>query len=209
VVKRSVRVYIEGGATGSTADSDFRRGWKKFLNELHELARNQGFHRLDVVRGKGRSNTYNSFCAHKIKYSEDLCVLLVDSETSVLEYEKLWDVVKKREGDQWERPHWATESHIYFMVPFVEAWLLTDHDALKSFFGQKFDLTAIPTTDLENRTKIDIERALKKATSKTKKGSYRHGDSHSIIENTRPEKVKTLRHGRRLFESLGALIKTS
>ena len=42
MVKRHVRVYVEGGAEGKTADSDFRRGWKKFLDELHELARANG-----------------------------------------------------------------------------------------------------------------------------------------------------------------------
>jgi len=41
MVKRHVRVYIEGGAEGKTADSDFRRGWKKFLNsELTPCNRN-------------------------------------------------------------------------------------------------------------------------------------------------------------------------
>ena len=134
-MKRCVRVYIEGGAEGRTADSDFRRGWKQFLNELHETARTNGYHSLEVVRGKGRGNTFNRFKMHKRVYPQDLCVLLVDAETEVPENAKVWDVVAQREGDNWERPDWATERHLYLMVQFVETWLLTDQDALQTFFN--------------------------------------------------------------------------
>lgn len=65
VKQRCVRVYIEGGAEGRTADSDFRRGWKKFLTELHELARRNGFHALEIVRGKGRGNAFKRFVTHE------------------------------------------------------------------------------------------------------------------------------------------------
>jgi hypothetical protein len=44
MVKRHVRVYIEGGAEGREANNDFRRGWKKFLYELHKRAMENGFH---------------------------------------------------------------------------------------------------------------------------------------------------------------------
>lgn len=209
MVKRSVRIYIEGGAIGNTADTDFRRGWKKFLSSLHQIAISQNFHSLEVVRGKGRSDAFKRFRNHKKSNPNDLCVLLVDSEVAVPDNMNLWDVVANRVGDSWQRPSWASEDHLYFMVPFIEAWLITDHDALATFFMRDFDPSVLPTTDIENRTKIYIERALQKATSRTKKGAYRHGDSHFIIEKTQPNKVRTLKHGNRLFESLSALIKTS
>jgi len=80
MVKRCVRIYVEGGAQGKTADNDFRRGWRKFLNELHELARANGYHALEIVRGKGRANTFSLFINYKRKYPSDLCVLLVDAK---------------------------------------------------------------------------------------------------------------------------------
>lgn len=206
-MKKCVRVYVEGGAKGKTADSDFRRGWKKFLNELHELARGNGFHSLEIVRGTGRGNAYKSFTKHDNAYPNDLCVLLVDSEMAVPNNSRVWDIVARREGDKWQRPAWATERHLYLMVHFVETWLLTDQNALQWFFKRGLNLRALPTTNLETRSKDEIEQALKKATQNSSKGLYQHGQAHEIIEIVAPEKVKTLRHGRRLFDSLGSLIK--
>jgi hypothetical protein len=207
VVKRCVRIYIEGGAEGRTADSDFRRGWKRFLNELHELARANGYHALNIVRGKGRSDTFRRFTRHETKYANDLCVLLVDAETAVSDGTHVWDVVARREGDKWQRPSWATERHLYLMVHFVETWLLTDPAALRKFFKRGFKPELLPTTNLEDRSKGDIDQALEKATEGLSKGPYRHGQAHEIIGIVNPTRVKTLRHGQRLFDSLGSLIR--
>jgi len=207
VVKRHVRVYIEGGAEGRTADSDFRRGWKAFLNELHLLAIENNYHSLEVVRGKSRVNAFNRFKGHKKEHPNDLCVLLVDAETEVPEGANVWDVVAHREDDKWQRPSWATESHLYLMVHFVETWLVTDQAALQLFFKQGFKQGLLPTTNLESRPIAEIERALKKATQDSLKGPYRHGQAHEIIGLISQDRVKTLRHGQRLFNSLGSLIK--
>jgi len=207
VVKKHVRVYIEGGAEGKTADSDFRRGWKKFLTELHETARTNGYHSLEVVRGKGRDNAFHRFKTHIKECPNDLCVLLADSETEVPEGTHVWDIVAQRKGDKWQRPGWVSERHLYLMVVFVETWLLTDPEALQAFFKKDFDARSLPTTNLEERSKDDVERALKQATEKCKNGPYRHGQAHEIIEIVRPERVRTLRHGLRLFEELDNLIR--
>jgi len=207
MVRRHVRVYIEGGSHGRTADSDFRRGWKKFLNELHELARASGYHSLEVVRGQGRSNTFERFKKHKAECPNDLCVLLVDAETSVPENASVWDIVANREGDRWQKPAWATEHHLYLMVCMVETWLLTDLDALQQFFKRNFNPAVLPKTNLESRSKEEIERALERATQHSVKGVYQHGQSHEIIEKVKPGRVKTLKHGERLFNNLSALIR--
>ena len=205
-MKKHVRVYIEGGAVGKTADNDFRRGWKKFLHELHELARQNGYQSLEVVRGKGRGNAYRGFSHYKKQFPDDLCVLLVDAEMVVPADVNVWDVVAKRDGDQWTRPDWATEQHLYLMVAFVETWLLTDQDALAAFFKRDFNVKPLPATDLENCSKDDLEHALKQATKNCKKGPYRHGQAHEVIEYVSPEKVRKLSHGRRLFDVLRDLI---
>jgi len=93
------------------------------------------------------------------------------------------------------------------MVHFVETWLLTDQEALQKFFKQGFNQRPLPTTNLEGRSKDEIERALKKATQGSAKGPYQHGQAHEIIEIVNPARVKTLRHGQRLFDSLGNLIR--
>ncbi len=207
MVRPHVFIYIEGGAEGREANSDFRRGWKKFLNELNELARKREYAALKVVRGKGRNNTYQRFTKHTKEHADDLCVLLVDSEMAVPNTSRVWDIVGRREGDRWRRPDWATERHLYLMVHFAETWLLTDQTALQKFFKHGLNLKALPTTNLETRSKDEINRALQKATQDSSKGPYRHGQAHEIIELVAPDKVKTLWHGRRLFDSLGSLIK--
>lgn len=207
-MSRCVRVYIEGGSTGRTADSNFRRGWKKFLMELHNLARENGFRSLEVVRGQGRNNTFEQFKNYRTMHPDDLCVLLVDSETSVNNDADVWSIVANRPGDNWTKPSWATEEHLYFMVPFVEAWLVTDEDALSSYFKRNFKAEKIIMHDVESKSKKFIENALKSATRGTPKGEYTHGMSHEIIEITKSEKVKTLYHGKRLFDKLTELIKS-
>ena len=204
MVKRHVRVYIEGGAEGKTADSDFRRGWKKFLNELHELARENGYHSLEVVRGKGRGNAFDRFIKHKNVWPDDLSVLLADSEMAVPTGASVWKIVADR--DKWKKPPWATDRHLYLMVHFVETWLLTDQDALKQFFNGGLKLNVLPTSNLEDRSTNDIEKALKRATKDTKKGPYTHGQAHEVIELVNPDNVKTLRHRKRLFTTLRELI---
>jgi hypothetical protein len=84
---------------------------------------------------------------------------------------------------------------------------LSDQDALQKFFKRGFNQNLLPTTNLEARAKDDIEQALKRATQDSLKGPYRHGQAHEIIEIVRPDRVKTLRHGQRLFDDLGRLIK--
>jgi|KBSSwiStaDraftv2_1062776.scaffolds.fasta_scaffold46951_5 hypothetical protein len=204
MVKRHVRVYIEGGAKGKTADSDFRRGWKKFLSEIHEFARQHGYRSLEVVRGKARGNAFHLFVKHKAVWPNDLVVLLADSETAVPNNASVWKIVADQ--DKWQKPAWATDRHLYLMVHFVETWLLTDQDALKQFFKERLNLNVLPTSNLENRSKTEIEKALKQATKDTKKGPYTHGQAHEIIELVNPDNVKTLRHGNRLFTTLRELI---
>ena len=206
-MKRCVRVYIEGGAEGRPANGDFRHAWKVFLNELHELARENGYAKLEVVRGKSRSNVFRRFTGHRTEYPNDLCVLLVDSETAVPKQARVWDIVANRKEDSWQRPSWAMEEHLYLMVHFVETWLLTDRDALQKFFGRDFNPRPLPTTNLEARSKDEIRRALDRATRNSLKGSYRHGQAHEIIGIVDPNKVKALFHGHRLFDSLCSLIR--
>jgi len=200
-------VFVEGGAKGRTENSDFRRGWGTFLSELRNVAQVHGYHTLSIVRGFGRKETFESFKNHKIRCPEDLCILLVDSETSAPSNVPVWDVVKNRKDDGWQRPTWATERHLYLMAHMVETWLLTDQEALQLFFKRGFDASRLPTTNLETRSKRDVDDALERATKTAQRGSYRHGQAHEIIEIVRPEKVKTLYHGKRLFEKMDELIR--
>ena len=141
---------------------------------MHLLAINNGYHSLEVVRGKGRASTFRSFLKHRKQYPNDLCVLLVDSETDVPPGTQVWDVVSRRAQDSWKCPFWATERHLYLMAHFVETWLLTDQYALQQYFKRGFNPQGLPTTNLETRTKNEIEIALAVATKNSSRGKYQH-----------------------------------
>lgn len=205
-MKGYVRLYIEGGAEGREAGSLFRRGWRLFLKELDQLARDSGYEKLDIVRGRGRADAYKGFVRYSARFPGDLPVLLVDSEVLVPAGTRLWDLVARNPADRWARPPWATERHIYFMAHSVETWLLTDHDALAQFYKRDFNPDALPTVNLEGRSKKEIFEALKRATQKSKSRRYEHSHAFEIMEHLRPDRVKTLFHGNRLFEELPKLI---
>ncbi len=204
-MSRSVHVYIEGGAPGRAADNDFRRGWKKFLERLHRHARDCGYDGLNPIRGKGRSETFRRFKQDIEANRSDLCVLLVDSEGPVHGNQNVWEVVFNRDG--WRKPDGATSSHLYLMVQMVEAWLLSDHDALEKYFKGGLNRKNLPKTNLEQRSKDEVNNALIAATRDSQRGAYRHGQAHEILEFVKPEYVMTLTHGHRLFDTLAKLIK--
>jgi hypothetical protein len=166
-----------------------------------------GFQSLEVVRGKSRANAFQRFEKHHLEFPGDLCFLLVDSEGPVGSTQSVWDVVARREGDRWIKPVWASDDDLYLIVQFVETWLLTDPEALRSFFGPETNVSKLPNDNLEARNKGDIERALREATKSCRRGPYRHGHAHAVLERVRAQRVKSLYHGNRLFEKLGERIK--
>ena len=210
VKRRQVRMFIEGGADGRNAGGEFRRSWKNFLREVHDLARKHSFHSLEVIRGKSRSATFDLFKGGRDESPDDLCVLLIDSECAVATGTSSWQVVRTRTGDGWAKPDWCTDDHLLLMVQSVETWLITDHEALAKYFKKDFDPSKLPpmaqVTQFERRGKADIADALKNATKKCKRGEYSHGDGNAILYDVKPENVKLLLRGKLLFDTLAKLI---
>ena len=87
----------------------------------------------------------------------------------------------------------------------MEAWFIADRDALKEYFGQYFKPNALPVqNEIENITKSDLEEALEKATTATRKGAYHKGKhSFNILARLNPDKVKACSpHAERLVKTL-------
>lgn len=207
---RSVRIYIEGGAPGQQRDSLFREGWRKFLTELDSVARKNGYAALHPVRGGSRDATFKSFKLHPSLHPADLGILLVDAEGPIPEGESPWDTARRTPGGaSWSRPSWANAQHLYFMVQATEAWLLTDHDALRAYFGPELRIKHLPSTNLEQRGKAELDEALRRASVGAAKGAYKHGQAHEVLQHVRPERVKTLHHGARFFTGVARLIAES
>ena len=98
---------------------------------------------------------------------------------------------------------------IHLMVQTMEAWIVADANAVSGYYGQGFNAGALPRRpNLEEVSKADVERSLKRATAGTQKGRY-HKIRHAsdLLQRIDPETVKTrCRHCERLFIELGRLI---
>ena len=162
------------------------------------------------IRGESRGATYSRFVRGLEQHPGDLCILLVDSEEPGTSTEELWQHVKMRRGDLWDKPAAAGEERLYFMVPMVEAWLISDPEKLEEAIGRCFDADKLPRGGLENRSKDAINAALAHATRncpKEKQYSKKtHGRANALIGVIRPEKVKSLPHGKRLFREVRKLL---
>lgn len=89
----------------------------------------------------------------------------------------------------------------------MEAWILADEDAVRTYFVGKIPENALPKRrDLEAVTKQDLDRALQRAAEASAKKRYQKGrDSFRLLESLDPVRVR----GRcpwaaRFFEELAA-----
>jgi len=172
-VIKSIAIYIEGGGSTTQTLVPFRTGMSAFLKSVVDVVRTKGI-KWRVIPCGGRQEAYDAFVDAIDKEPDVFNVLLVDSEDPVAFGVSPWDHLKKRKGDEWDKPAGADDARCQMMVACMEAWFLADPDGLKKHYGDKFDSTKLPAPNLaENRTKAQINDALKNATKKTKAKEYR------------------------------------
>ena len=134
------------------------------------------------------------------EYKDALNILLVDSENPV---EKApWVHLKTHDSWDLKKSH---DEHCHLMVQCMEAWIITDVDVLKDFYGGGFNESILPDNPkVEEISKSDVETSLKKATRNTQKGEY-HKINHGpkILGLINVNRVRTVApHCDRLFTTL-------
>lgn len=194
-------LYVEGGGDRNPSlAAECRRAFQS-LFERAGVSR-----KPRVVACGGRRHAYEQFC-HGLNQGQE-ALLLVDAEalldpTHANDY---WGHLKAREGDGWERPSQATQNHVHLMVVCMETWLLSDQDALSSFFGQDFKPAALfaPDATLEQRDKQSVYRALADATRACRvRGAYGKGaHSFKLLATLDPQKLRVLPCARRFLDAL-------
>lgn len=190
-----VKLFVEGGGDSAQLKTECREAFTTLLS-------NAGLRkRPRIVACGSRRNAYEDYCT-AIANGED-ALLLVDSEAPVdsqfqsgddASLWQPWGHLRKRIGDEWEKPANAADMDCHLMVQVMETWLLCDPTTLKNYFGKSFKqekLTAI-STDLEALPKAAIYDALKQATRHDKKRDpYGKGpDSFKILGLVNPEVVQ-------------------
>jgi len=206
-----IAIYVEGGGPTRRTQDLVRRGFSAFLRPAVQAARACGGYVRPIVCG-GRGQAYDKFCDALLTEPDVLNILLVDSEDPIEDDVTPWDHLRKRKGDEWDKPEGANDMQCQMMVVCMEAWFLADPKGLKRHYRRNFDVAKLPSADLaESRTKADINDALKKATKNTEAGEYRKiRDGAKLLEKVDAAEVR--RHCKwcdRLFKALGTAIGAS
>lgn len=210
-MKKQFRIYFEGGGDGRKGKDALRRAMDDFLKSLKDQARRSGCGWTLVCCGG-----WSKFKNAARSYPGETAILLVDGETPVtyptdpIPSDKPKQHLKSRAGDEWDTDAYPAD-HIHLMVQCMETWIVCDHDALASFYGQGFNRNALPSRPhLEDEAKADIYTKLDAATRKTAKGPYSEGKlNHSTKILAKVDSTRVLArcpHAERFFTTIHSLL---
>jgi hypothetical protein len=182
----SVRIYVEGGGNTGALKSECRRGFSQFFAKFIPPGKQPR-----VIACGSRDEALDDFRTALRQHPDEHIVLLVDAEAPVNPEQTVWEHLKQRDG--WEPPSGATEENTHLMVQCMESWFLADPETLARYFGQGFQLSALPKNpNIEDIAKAAVFRALEAATRQAKtKGAYsKGGHSFTILALIDPNKVR-------------------
>jgi hypothetical protein len=182
----SVRIYVEGGGNLGALRSECRRGFAEFFAKFIPRGKQPR-----IIACGSRNEALDDFRTALRKYRDERVVLLVDAEAPVATGQTVWTHLNQRDG--WVPPEGATEENTHLMVQCMESWFLADPEALTDYFGQGFQVSALPRNpNIEAVAKQEVFRALEAATRQTRtKGTYsKGGHSFALLALIDPTKVR-------------------
>ena len=200
----SVHIYVEGGGNGHT-DRACRKAFQTLLTKA-------GFRgRLPRVSPCGsRNEAFDDFLtALSSSTRDDYPILLVDSEDPVKDANRpdadssgAWRHLAQRDG--WVRPDGVADDQAQLMVTAMETWLLADRQILAAYFPGMNANALPPDTELEDRRREDVLRALDNAVRPSSKGGYAKGrDAFVLLAQADPATLGSrLPHFRRFVVAL-------
>ena len=198
-----VAIHMEGGGNKGNGRAALRQGMDAFLDPLKQTARDKSM-RWNLVCSGSRDEAHRAFQNALRNGDDGIVVLLVDAEGPVEAQPRAH--LHARDG--WDLTDIDGQS-VHLMVQMMEAWIVADADALRSYYGQRFNQGALPRTDdLERVGKPTLENSLQRATERTQKGRYKKiAHASDLLKRIDAEQVKArCRHCGRLFDELGRMI---
>ena len=135
-----VAIYMEGGGAGRDSKAALPQGMDAFLDPLKQAAREKKLH-WKLVRCGPRDEAFRGFRNALRDGDDDMVVLLVDAEEPVEAEAR----AHLRARDGWELTGINGRS-VHLMVQTMEAWIVADVDALRGYYGQRFNQGALPRT---------------------------------------------------------------
>lgn len=191
----AIKIYVEGGGKGTNKNATIKlqRGFDAFLKELKELANAKKI-RLQIIPSGSTDETYDQFILAVENSPQSFNLLLVDSDEAVADNQTA-RVFLQNKHKKWRLEH-VDDEQCHLMVQIMESWFIADVDALKTYYGQGFKESVIPQNqNVEEIAKKTVEKSLKDATAKTKKGRYhkiKHGGD--LLERVEAKKVRQAAH---------------
>jgi hypothetical protein len=195
-----IRIYVEGGPQGADADGlrSLRQGFKQHFERIDNRLKT-----MDVVACGSTDQTIKAFSEGISELSASyVLALLVDADAQVTARKPAIHLDAKLNSS--EIPHDAREN-VFLMVQCMEAWLVTDIDALEECFGQRVrkvrfpkhvDIEAVPTRDI--LAAIDLA-----AKEKPTRQYHKIRDGARILARLKPDCVaRRSRHARQLYAFL-------
>ena len=179
----SATIYVEGGGS-KAVDRDCRTGFKR----LWEKCGFQG--RLPRMFPCGsRNSAYEQFKNHVSgSDGQDFIGLLVDSEDRVVDINRPWDHLSRRDG--WSKPTVVNDDQAMLMTTSMETWIVADRDALREKYGSQLRENVLPTHDdgyLENRSRQDVFQKLRNATNN---GYDKGAKSFEVLGKLNPDTLE-------------------
>lgn len=181
----TVRVYVEGGGGARSTKDACREGFRKLFEKIVPPG---SIHK--VIASGGRHKAFQNFCNALSDHPGEMIMLLVDSEVPVTT--GVWPHLGGKTGDRWNKPRSATEEHAHLMVQCMEAWFLADQETLGAYYGEGFNVNALPAQpNVELIPKPDVEASLNQATRNTTKKQY-HKTNHAfaLLALVDPAKIR-------------------
>ncbi len=194
----SATVYVEGGGDKDTKAlrTQCRRAFSEFFGKAGLTGRLP-----KVFACGGRQRAFEDFRHACNGRFSGVPVLLVDSEGPVVDADP-WMQLKHSDG--WDRPRSAPDGTAHLMVQCMESWFYADKESLAGFFGDGFNRNAMSGASTEDIPKAGVDRGLRSATRRSRKGAYRKGrDSFDVLRRLDADKVCAASpHAKRLIETL-------
>ena len=195
-----VRIYVEGGVDAGSTKAACREGFRCLFQNLGSLEQSP-----TVIASGGRLKAFQNFCDALRQNTDEIILLLVDSERPV--HAGIW-VHLGAAPDGWRKPAGATDDQAHLMVQSMEAWFIADQEALSKHYGRGFRAKSLPSRqDVEAIPKGDLVPALQRASRETTKGEY-HKSAHgyALLGFLSPTKIRQKSpHADHLFHTLELL----
>lgn len=196
----NIKIYIEGGGNKNRGplSKKLRNGFTNLFSKANIPTKN-----IHLIACGPKGNAQKEFIKACDKNS--FCILLVDSDGPIPDGLSEFEYLKQGKNTKaWNIPS-EHKDNCHLMVQAMEAWIISDIDAVKNYYGPKFDPSPISKrSDKENISTKNLEKILNQSIKNTPIKTYDKSlHSFDLIGMLSPATVRAkCPHCDRLFNTL-------